>query len=144
MFTDLIGPIKDGVILHLSSNRRLTQFLPPERIFGLQVPSNPRYPYLRVGTPITTPYVASCFTGTSVRMTLNVFAQGHPGAEAGETQATRITRLLVEAMDSLRLENGYPLMGNEFLGNRISMVDQEADRWMTITEFNITAVISAP
>ena len=143
MFTDLTDNIKDGVIFHLSSSPRFTQFMPVDHIFAMQVPANPNYPFLRFGTPILTPYVASCFTGTSVRTTLDLFAQGGPGAEAGETQVGRLTRLLVESMNDLNLGSGLALIDNTYLGARRSQVDQEADRWRSMVEFNITAVLTA-
>lgn len=140
MFTDLMADIKDGIILHLSRNDRLTQFLPVEHIFGMQPPPNPPYPYLRFGTPIATPYVASCWQGTQARITLDLFAQGGPDAPAGETQVMFLVRLLVEAMNDLDL-GSVSLVDNSYLGANYSTVDNDADRHRAMVEFNITAVI---
>lgn len=143
MFTELSNEIKDGIIIHLSNNPRLTQFLPVERIFGMQLPENPGYPNLRYGTPIITPYLASCWSGTTVRATLNLFAQGGPGLEPGETQIGLLQRLVVEAMNDLRLGAGLALIDNTYLGATPSQIDAEADRWRSILEFNVTAVLTA-
>lgn len=142
MFVDLTDQIKDGVILHLSGDARLTQFLPVDNIYAMQVPANPAYPFFRFGTPIPTPYVASCFTGTTLRMTLDLFAEGDSG-EAGEVRVGRLTSLLVDAMNRLNLGSGLVLLDNSYLGSRRSMVDQEADRWRSMLEYNVTAVLTA-
>lgn len=139
-FVDLSPHIKDGVILFVSSQPRLTQFLPPGSIFASQVPSNPTLPYMRYGTPVVSPYNASCWDGTRVRVTLDIFAQGDPDTEAGETIIGRLAGLLVEVMNDLKLEDGLVLVDNEFLGSRYSTVDQEVDRWRAMVEFQITAV----
>lgn len=143
MFLDLTDPIKDGVIMFLSRQRRLTQFLPEERIFAMQVPANPEYPFLRFGTPIPTPYESLCWVGTSLRVTLDVFAQGDPGEDPGEVQIGRLSRILVDVMNHLDLGDGLGIVTNDYLGTSRSIVDQEADRWRAMVEFNITAVQTA-
>lgn len=138
-FVDLTRQIKDGVILHLSSYPRLNTFVPRDNIYAMQVPANIKYPYIRFGTPITTPYEASCWRGTTCRMTLDAYAEGGPEAEAGETSVMLIKAHVVEAMNHLHID-GLSIIGNEFLGAREVMVDSEADRWRSIIEYNVTAV----
>ena len=142
MFTDLTDQIKDGIILFLSSSQRFTQFMPAANIYAMQVPANPAYPFFRFGTPIPTPYEASCFNGTTLRATLDIFAEGG-SEEAGEVIVGRLTKVLVEEMNHLDLGPGLALIDNTYLGARRSIVDQEADRWRSMLEYNITAVLTA-
>lgn len=142
MFTDLTDQIKDGIILFLSSSQRFTQFMPAANIYAMQVPANPAYPFFRFGTPIPTPYLASCFAGTSLRATLDIFAEG-TAEDPGEVIVGRLTRVLVEEMNNLNLGPGLTLLDNSYLGARRSIVDQEADRWRSMVEYSITAVLTA-
>ena len=141
-FVDLTPQIKDGIVMRLSQYARLTQLVPADSIFAMQVPANQSYPYIRFGTPISTPYLATCWAGTSCRVTLDAFAEGGPGLDPGETQVLRIASMVVEAMNELRIPE-HGLVDNEYLGARTLMVDQEADRWRSIIEFNVTAVLTA-
>lgn len=141
-FVDLTPQIKDAVVLSLSNHPRLNQYVPTSNIFAMQVPANQAYPYIRFGTPISTPYQSSCWTGTACRITLDAFAEGGPDLEPGETLALQVTSLIVEAMNELVVQ-GFGLIDNSYLGARTLMVDQEADRWRSIVEFNVTAVLTA-
>lgn len=141
-FVDLTPRIKAAVVMAMAEHARLTQFLPTDNIFSQQVPANQAYPYSRLGTAISTPYLSSCWSGTSCRITIDVFAEAGPGAEAGEVQVGLITSLILEAMQGLKVE-GAGLLENEYLGQQTVMVDQEADRWRAIIEFNVTAVVKS-
>ena len=143
MFVDLTDQIKDGIILHLSESERLTQFLPVGSIYAMQVPANAKKPFLRFGTPICTPYVSSCFKGTTLRVTLDVFVEGGPQVGPGETLAGLLGGLVLERMNTLDLGQGLAVLDNTYLGSRRTSTDAEADAWRSMLEFNVTAVLSA-
>ena len=139
-FIDLTNQIKDGVIMHLSGYGRLTQVLPVEQIFAMQVPANTQYPYVRFRDPISTPYETSCWLGTTCRFTLDAYAEGSSLIPAGETEVIFVKSLIVEAMNSLQIE-GLGIVQNEYLGAREVMVADEADRWRSMIEYNVTATV---
>lgn len=139
-FVDLTSQIKDGVIIHLSSYERLTQVMPVSSIFAMQVPANTEYPYVRFRDPISQPYEASCWLGTTCRFTLDAYAEGSSLDGAGETKVLFVKSLIVEAMNSLQIQ-GLGIVQNEYLGSREVMVADEADRWRSMIEYNVTATM---
>lgn len=140
-FVELTPHIKTGVIKHLEAYPRLLQFLPASKIFAMQVPEGTEYPYIRFRDPISTPYEASCWTGTTCRFTLDAYAQSN-GISDGESAVGQIAAMTVEAMNTLAI-SGLGIIQNEYLGARIVSVDSDADRWRAMIEYTVTAVMAA-
>jgi hypothetical protein len=138
MPTDITGPLKIAVISHLEGDADLTAIVPVARMYGLAVPANPTWPYIRYGSPIASPYEATCWDGATVRVTLHAFAETKTGV-AGEDQALRIAALIVERMKTFDPSN-LGIIENDWINTNIMRDEPEADRWHAVVEFNITAI----
>ncbi|MER8827231.1 DUF3168 domain-containing protein [Mesorhizobium sp. M0938] len=138
MPTDISGPLKVAVISHLEGDAVLTAIVPVARLYGMQMPAKPRFPYIRYGSPVTTGYEATCWDGAAVRVTLHAFAETSPSG-AGEDKAANIAALIVERMKTFA-PAGLGIIENEWVNTNLIRDEPEADRWHAITEFSITAV----
>lgn len=138
MPTDISRPLKFGVITHLAGNPAVTAVVPVERIFALQAPATPQWPFIRYGSPITSGYEATCWDGAANRVTLHAFAQTQSGI-SGEDQALDIAALIVEAMKTFAPDD-LAIIENEWLQTNVLRDGDEADRWHSIVEFDITAI----
>ncbi|MFC6487365.1 DUF3168 domain-containing protein [Nitratireductor sp. GCM10026969] len=138
MATDITRALKYSVILHLAADGALTAVVPAERIRALQVPSQIRWPFIRYGSPITTGFEATCWSGASNRVTLHAFAETS-NAGAGEDIALDICALIVDRM-KIFAPADLRLIENEWLSTDIVRDGDEADRWHAFSQFTITAV----
>lgn len=138
MPTDITGPLKIAVIGHLEGYAPLTAIVPIERMYGMQVPATPVFPYIRFGYPITGAYEATCWDGATVRVTLHAFAETKTGV-SGEGQALQIAAHIVERMKTLAPAT-LSIVENEWIQTNVLRDEPEADRWHSFCEFNITAI----
>lgn len=141
MSVDLSLQLKGQVILHLSENVPLTEIIPGDRMFGMATPANVAWPVLRYGSAITSPYEASCWSGSRVRVTLHAFAETTQSL-AGEDAAGEMASRIVEAMKSFAPSGGIRVVSCDWVGTRIISEDSEADRWHAIVEFMVIVVTS--
>lgn len=138
MATDITRALKFGTIVHLASYAPLTAVVPAQRICALQVPAKIRWPYIRYGSPITTGFEATCWSGSSNRITLHAFASTS-NAGAGEDVALDICALIVEAMKTFAPAD-LRIIENEWLSTDITRDGEEADNWHAFSQFNVTAI----
>lgn len=138
---DLSRPLKAAIIDHLAASAGVTALVPASRIYAMTPPAKPIWPFIRYGSPITSAYEASCWDGSTTRVTLHAFAETTQ-AYAGEDRALDIAAAVVSAMEEFGPE-GMGLIECEWIGTQCVRDDGEADRWHSWCEFTVTAVEAA-
>lgn len=138
MNVDLTLPLKEDVVKHLVKDGSLTALVPATSIYGIQTPTNVKWPYIRTGVPISGGYEASCWEGSSVEFTLHAFAEPSPGI-AGETRVLQIAALIVAAMDNFQSDR-LGVVENTWRQTVVLLDDSEADRWHAVVTFAMTVV----
>lgn len=131
--------VKSSIITHLEGDAGVTLLVPASRIFAMQAPSLPEWPFIRYGSTISTPYEASCWSGSVCRVTIHAFAETDT-AGAGEDKAHKICSAIVKSVKDFR-PDGFGIVENEWLLTNVIRDGQEADKWHGIVEFSITAVL---
>lgn len=137
MAVDISKALQIAVVSRLEAFAPLTDIVPITRLYGMQPPANPVFPYVRYGFPITGGFEATCWDGATVRVTLHAFAET-TSAEAGEVIVSDIAALIVQAMADFNPDT-INVIDCEFLQTRILQDGNEADRFHAIVEFSITA-----
>lgn len=138
MATDLSRPLKAAIIDHLTADAGVTALVPAARIFAMTPPAKPKWPFIRYGSPITTAWDATCWDGSSTRVTLHAFAET-TGTYAGEDQALDIAAAIVEAMKDFGPGN-MGIIECEWIGTQCIKDSDEADQWHAFSEFTVTVV----
>lgn len=137
MAVDISKALQIAVVSRLEAFAPLTDIVPVERLYGMQPPANPVFPYVRYGFPITGGFEATCWDGSTVRVTLHAFAET-TSAGAGEVIVSDIAALIVQARADFNPDT-INVIDCEFLQTRILQDGDEADRFHAIVEFSITA-----
>ncbi|MHC5307511.1 DUF3168 domain-containing protein [Bartonella sp. LJL80] len=137
MAADLSLAIKGSVINQLMGDGDLMAIV-QDRIYGLSAPANPTFPFIKYGSAISTPYDATCWTGSSVRVTLHAFAES-TDEMAGEDAAYLIAGLIQKAMSDY-VPDDIDIIESEWLQTNVIRDGDEADRYHAIIEFQITAI----
>lgn len=138
MSVDLSRPLKTAIVEHLASSPKILALVPAERIYAMAPPANPTWPFIRYGVSIATSFGATCWEGSSVRVSIHAFAQTSQ-THAGEDNALDIAAAIVESMSVFDSPN-LGLVDFQWLQTNCIMEDLEADRWHAICEFNVTVV----
>ncbi|MCC5777852.1 DUF3168 domain-containing protein [Nitratireductor sp. B36] len=141
MATDLSRQVKAEIIEHIASDTGVTALVPASRIYAMTPPSSPSWPFIRYGSPITTAYDATCWDGSSFRVTLHAFAETTT-SYAGEDRALDIAASIVEAMKTFAPAS-LGIIENEWIGTQCVRDSAEADQWHSWCEFRITVVEAA-
>lgn len=136
MAIDIGKALQIAVISQLEVFAPLTAIVPISRIYGMQAPANPVYPFIRYGFPITGGFEATCWDGSTTRVTIHAFAET-TASGAGEFIVSDIASLIVDAMGNFN-PSTINVIDCEFLQTRIMQDGDEADRFHAITEFSIT------
>lgn len=135
---DLGGLLKFAIIQHLCADTALTELVPESRIFGLSVPANVQWPFIRYGIPNTTGYEASCWSGSTTQVTIHAFAESNETG-AGEDKVLEIAASITRTMMTLAPKN-LAIIELDWTNTVLLKDDPEADRWHSVVTFNITAV----
>lgn len=138
MATDLTRPLKAAIIDHLAASAGVVALVPVSSIFAMAPRAQPAMPFIRYGAPISQPYDATCWDGTTVRVTLHAFAETGD-TMAGEDAALDIASAIVEAMKDFD-PDGLGIVECDWIQTNCIMEDSEADRWHSFCEFNVTAI----
>lgn len=137
MAIDINKALKIAVVSHLEQFAPLVALVPIFRMYGMQPPANPVYPFIRYGSPIISGFEATCWDGSNTRVTLHAFAET-TSSGAGEDKVSDIAALIVQAMGDFNPDT-INVIDCEFLQTRILRDGDEADRFHAIVEFSITA-----
>ena len=135
---DLSRPLKAAIVDHLAADAVVTALVPATRIYAMTPPAKPKWPFIRYGSSIASPFEASCWDGSSTRVTLHAFAETTTGY-AGEDRALEIAAAIVEAMKTFQPDD-LGVIECEWLQTRCIRDSDEADQWHSIVEFQVTVV----
>ena len=135
---DLSRPLKAAIVDHIAADPGVLAFVPLDRIYAMSPPANPVWPFIRYGSPITGGFEATCWNGSTTRVTIHAFAETKT-IYAGEDRALDIAAAIVNAMGSFAPDN-LGVIECEWLQTRCIQEDGEADRWHSITEFDVTVI----
>lgn len=138
MPTDLSRPLKAAIINHLAATAGVTALVPATRIYAMTPPAKPVWPFIRYGSPITSGFEASCWDGSSTRVTIHAFAETKTGS-AGEDAALDIAAAIVKAMDSFD-PTDLGVVECEWVQTNCIKDSDEADQWHAFAEFNVTVI----
>lgn len=133
---DFSRPLKAAIVDHLASDAGVTALVLATHIYAMTPPANPAWPFIRYGSPITSAYEATCWDGSTTRVTLHAFAET-TSAYAGEDRALDIAAAIVEAMKAFAPAD-FGIIENEYLQTNCVRDEPEADRWHAWCEFNVT------
>lgn len=134
MPTDFTLPVRQSVVAHLKADAAVTALVSASRIYGEESPIQPEYPFIRYGLPFSAPYEATCWDGSTHRVTIHVFARG-PFTDA----AARIAKAVVASIDTLDL-GALSLVDSEWVGNTWFRDTDETSLYHVVCEFDLTAV----
>lgn len=138
MAIDLSRPLKAAIIDHLAASPSVIALVPATRIYAMSPPAKPKWPFIRYGSPISSPFEATCWDGSSTRVTLHAFAET-TGTYAGEDRALDIAAAIIEAMKTFR-PSDMGIIENEWIGTQCVRDSAEADQWHSWCEFRLTVV----
>lgn len=131
--------LKGEVVRCLSSFAPLLALVPEQSIFAMTIPAMPKWPFVRYGSPIITPYEMSCGRGIDARVTIHAFAET-TATRAGEDAAQLIAARVVSALAEFT-PAGMSVVSCDFLGDRLIVEDAESSRWHAIVEFRIIVIL---
>lgn len=135
---DFSQPLKAAIVDHLASSAVVLALVPAAQNFAMTPPAKPKWPFTRYGSPITSPFEASCWDGSSTRVSLHAFAET-TATYAGEDMALHIAAAMVEAMKTFQ-PDGLGVIECEWLQTLCVRDSDEADKWHSIAEFQVTVV----
>lgn len=144
MAVDLSRPLKAAIVDHLFADALLTSLVPADRIYAMSPPASPKWPFVRYGSPIASPYEATCWNGATVIVTLHAFAETKKATStgpfyAGEDRALDIAAAIVKAMETFD-PNGLDVIECEWTGTQCVKDNDEADQWHSWCQFSITVI----
>lgn len=140
--------LQRGVIAAWKAYVPLTDLVPAARIYPLQRPPNPVWPFAAFGVPLTAPFYLSCVDGSSVAFAGHAYAEtSGEGAQtiAGEERAQEIAAQLVNALDlTIDLQNHgapWPAIAHvTWTGTQVIRDDTDAAKFHGIVNFEATVV----
>lgn len=135
MATDLSRPLKAAIIDHLAASTAVTALVPEDRIYAMVPPAKTAWPFIRYGSPIASAWEATCWSGSSIRVTLHAFAET-TSIYAGEDRALDIAAAIVEAMKTFS-PAGMGVVDCEWVVTQCVRDSNEADQWHSWCEFRI-------
>ena len=136
MATDLSRPLKAAIVDHLAADAGVTALVPAARVYAMTPPATPQWPFIRYGSPISTAWEATCWSGSSTRVTLHAFAET-TSTYAGEDRALDIAAAIVEAMATFQPAS-MGIVECEWIGTQCVRDSDEAAQWHAFAEFLIT------
>lgn len=125
--------LRKEVVRHLKANETLVA-LTDGRIYGEQPPARPKWPFIRFGVPVSTPYEASDFDGSEHDVIIHAFARG-PGMDACST----LCRALERALDDFDPVS-FSTLDADWTNTQIIQDGDEADCWHGLISFHFTTV----
>jgi hypothetical protein len=137
---DYIRPVRRAALPCLKVFDPLLELIPAASMFPGTVPASRTLPFLRFGTMIGTPFLASGLDSASIRFSVQAFSQAlmQAGAEVStaEDQILMIGSVVKDALDNqtLTLENGMKVRIQWVTSSPRRDGDEEG-AWMTTVTF---------
>ena len=118
-----------------------------ERVYPLQRPAKPEWPFVAYGSPIIAPYGASCLDGQETTVAVHGYAMTTgegPATKPGEDIAHNLVAAIASALDGATIDlaaHGCPYPATAFLTHTQSQVLQdnaEGSAFHAVASFRIT------
>lgn len=131
--------VKRAGITALKQHAPLVALVPATRVYPLQRPAQPVWPFVAWGAPITEPFEASCLDGAQITFAVHCFAET-TATQGGEDIADEICSAIVGALAgaSLALDEGVALF--TVTGVQVIQDDRDANSFHGFVSFRATVV----
>lgn len=129
--------VRQAVVSHLKGDAVLTSLVSAKSIYGEQPGAQPKWPFIRYGFPITTSYEATCWSGSSHRVTIHAFARG-PYTDA----VLKIAAAVVDSMQRDIPSGLLDITDCQWSGTNVIRDTDEADAYHAVIDFDLTIVSS--
>ena len=136
MAADHSLPVKAAVLAHLSGAPGVVALVPSRRIFDMQPPALPAFPFIRYDPPTVLPYAESCGEGVAMTLRLSAFA-------TDQDTCHRICAAIVAAMNDLSVPS-LRLVTLDWDGTQVLRDEPEADIWHGIVAYSLGVISPAP
>jgi len=139
--------VKRATIATLKQAAGVVELVPAGRVYPLQRPDDPVWPFIGYGVPIAEPFAASCLNGSATTVAIHGYAQTEgDGAEtkSGEDTALLINAAIEAALDGATIELDdygcpYPATAHyTCVGSQVIQDGSEADKFHGFVSFRIT------
>jgi hypothetical protein len=103
--TDLTLAVRKELVKAMRANAALTALVSATRVYGVESPATPVWPFIRYGFPTAVPNRGTCLDGRDVTVAIHAFAKG-----PGEDAASAIGWAVEQAIDGLHFSlDGYSI-----------------------------------
>lgn len=145
MAKDTSHYLSRAIIKALKENPEITALV-GSRVYPIQVPANPAWPYISMGVPIVSPFRATCMDGATQDFAIHAFAKTNT-TRSGENRVAEISNTLAVFLDGpdgsgmhLELDTPYPAYANLSWNQTQIIQDAEAGSFHGIIQFSATIV----
>lgn len=139
--------VKRATIATLKGVAAVTALVPAARIYPLQRPADPAWPFIGYGAPIAEPFIASCLNGSASTVAIHDYAEttgAAPDTKSGEDTALAINAEIEAALDGAAIglaAHGCPYPATAHytcVGSQVIQDGNEADKFHGFVSFRIT------
>lgn len=130
MPTDNTLAVRKAVVRHLKNDADLTALVSSASIYGEEPPSELKWPFIRLGFIITSPFEAQGWDGSEHRLTIHAFCHG-PFTDA----TIRVNAAIVDAMKSFQVPE-LGIVDLQWRGSEIVRDTDEASAFHGINQFD--------
>lgn len=139
--------IRTAALGALKASPEFVAIVPASQIHPMTAPSNPTTPFVKPGTPISTPIDAVCVRGDEIRWTLFARADARfndSGAmvELGEDHMARLIAAAKSVLHNRRFAVPLGTAHFRYITTVMRQVDGEADAFEANIQFRVRAVLA--
>lgn len=127
---ELALPVREGVVETLAANGGVTGLVPAASIYGLRVPVERTFPFIRVGPMTGLPERAACWNGERISFTVHAHVKGLDESGAAQTAAAIKT-----ALDGQQITIGDEKADLVWTGGVVLPDPDEKDAWHGMADF---------
>jgi hypothetical protein len=129
----------------LRTDAPLLAVVPRDRIHGQRVPASESYPYVRLGSPSSTPIRGACVDGSDTVVAVHAFATPRKDGvgnvvEDAEDFADRIGAMIASALDKHVVTDANGRLRLIWTGEQLLQDPSEADCFHTVQNFRVRAI----
>lgn len=132
--------VKRATITALKAAAGVTTLVPAERVYPLQRPDQPMWPFIGYGVPISQPFRAACLNGSESTFAVHNYAET-TDAGGGEDYAMQVNAAIEAALDGAALELDVPGGATAHYtceGSQVIQDGSEADKFHGFVTFRVT------
>lgn len=126
--------VRKAWVAHLITLQPIAGLVPTAKIWGENPPAEIAWPFIRIGMEITTPFLATGWSGSSHRLTTHAFDK------SGDTNnISRIAAAIVEAGHTFSIAT-LDLVDWQWVNTNVIRDTDEKSAWHAIIDFDLIAV----